>query len=327
MARVGSWDITGYATTWSDINADISGWIDRDYIPFEVTPTPPPPPPKPPPKFVSGGAPPFSYPEPEPCVVVPVPLPEDTPQPDTVIPYREEDTAIVCPTAEPQADYAVFPLGDDAPVKALESGVLEASVSRTGEPVLLLLGESGTRYLYTNVGRFDAAGGRRVERGETIGRTRPHSLEEQSMRNTHVVRGLLGEAPPEYATLPASQSAPEVDPSTPPVQVQESAESLEARIARAQALDAALLTMLEQELAVSAALATTTTTTIRKTPPWLLVAVGAVVLLAAGIAIGALLSSKPNPVPELGVEVRAARPKRKTRRLPKKRPRALRRRR
>jgi hypothetical protein len=54
MAREGSWDIGGIATTWFDVTADISGWTDRDYIPFPATPVPPPPvPPTPLPK---GGA-------------------------------------------------------------------------------------------------------------------------------------------------------------------------------------------------------------------------------------------------------------------------------
>lgn len=41
MARVGSWDVDGYATTVADIDADVSGWIDRDFIPFPKAPPKP----------------------------------------------------------------------------------------------------------------------------------------------------------------------------------------------------------------------------------------------------------------------------------------------
>jgi len=40
MARLGSWDVDGYHATWMDVSADVSGWIDRDFIPFPVTPPP-----------------------------------------------------------------------------------------------------------------------------------------------------------------------------------------------------------------------------------------------------------------------------------------------
>jgi hypothetical protein len=41
MARLGSWDIGGAPTTWFDITALRSGWVDRDEIPFwDVPPAP-----------------------------------------------------------------------------------------------------------------------------------------------------------------------------------------------------------------------------------------------------------------------------------------------
>ena len=56
MARLGSHDVDSFATTWFDVTADVSGWIDRDYIPFPEEPPPPPPPPPPEPLPAGGAA-------------------------------------------------------------------------------------------------------------------------------------------------------------------------------------------------------------------------------------------------------------------------------
>jgi len=45
MARLGSWDLTGYPPTWFDVDNNIGGVWDRDAIPIPGAPPPPPPPP------------------------------------------------------------------------------------------------------------------------------------------------------------------------------------------------------------------------------------------------------------------------------------------
>jgi hypothetical protein len=40
MARLGSFDICAYAPTWFDVNSDVGGWVDRDYIPMPTGPGP-----------------------------------------------------------------------------------------------------------------------------------------------------------------------------------------------------------------------------------------------------------------------------------------------
>jgi hypothetical protein len=55
MARLGSWDIDAVAEEWFDINKNVAGWIDRDYVPFPASPPPPPPKPTPAPQPKSSG--------------------------------------------------------------------------------------------------------------------------------------------------------------------------------------------------------------------------------------------------------------------------------
>jgi hypothetical protein len=38
MARLCSWDLTGYAPEWWDVDADVLGWWDRDLVPAPFTP-------------------------------------------------------------------------------------------------------------------------------------------------------------------------------------------------------------------------------------------------------------------------------------------------
>jgi hypothetical protein len=223
MARLGSFDTSAYLPTSFDVTGDVSGWMDRDFIPFPTTPPVPPTPPRPPPIPFGGAGVDARYQEPEPCVVIPVPE-----EPKPLVPFPtdepvqerpEEKVAIVCPTEEPEADYAVFPIGEEAKIKALEAGQVEHKVTPNGELAIVLYGESGTAYLYANVGRF-VGDPRHVEAGEVIGFTKKDSY-SSAVGDAEVARSMLGAAPEvpvtftEAPTVTAALPANDVSLATP----------------------------------------------------------------------------------------------------------------
>lgn len=171
MARVGSWDIDGDATTWFDVTADVSGWVDRDYIPFEVSSPTPPPPPGPHP---TGGW----QPKQDECTV-PFYLP-DTKEwvevPCEIVGLLEAGgplysaifTNLGVPGQRPlEADYGVVPVGADRVVRALASGTASAQATEQG-PAVLLEGDDGTRLIYLGV--EGPAQPRKVVRGDILGK-------------------------------------------------------------------------------------------------------------------------------------------------------------
>jgi hypothetical protein len=211
VARLGSWDPEAVSTEWFDISATSAGWVDRDVVPFPSAPPPPPVPPTPPTPIPFGGGG-FTYSwyrEPDPCVVVPVPpFPEEEPI------DKPEESAVVCPIEDPQADYAVMPVGEEATVKALEAGMVEHASTLQGEKIILLKADSGTAYLYANIGEY-VGNPRHVAAGETIGVTRGPG--QVPVPEPETARALLGVGPevpvaftevPDYGQLPEYVPAP-----------------------------------------------------------------------------------------------------------------------
>jgi len=198
MARPGSWDVTGFGTTWFDVTGDVSGWMDWDFIPFPAPPTPPTPPvpPAPPPRptVTGGGGFRILDPLPEPCVIVPVPH-----EPEPVEKRDEQAFALVCPSKEEDADYAVFPIGQDARIKALEDGIVEHKTASNGQLVIVLRADTGVSYVYVNIGRY-VGDPRRVKAGEVIGLAGPWTTNRVE-REVFPVPELEPEAPVGVAAL------------------------------------------------------------------------------------------------------------------------------
>ena len=190
MARVGSWDIDGDATTWVDVTADVSGWVDRDYIPFEVVVPPPPPGPYP-----TGGW----SPKAEDCTV-PFYLP-DTKEwvevPCEIVGLLEAGGPLysaiftdlgVPPTSPLEADYGVVPVGADRIVRALATGMASSQATPQG-PAVLLEGDDGTRLIYLGV--QGPTQPKRVTRGDILGK-----VVAQRATMAQLAAGLPSAAPP-----------------------------------------------------------------------------------------------------------------------------------
>ena len=193
MARLGSWDLTGYAPTWFDVDNDVNGWWDRDLVPGPSSPPPPPPPPPTPPQPAPRQTTPrsggygssyrFEYneswrerrkkrEEPREEPYEQEWFREEVTEPDPIEKAPANDVEPI-PPQDDEVDYAILPIGANGLVRAMASGVVHYFVDSKAGPSAYVRADDGVRYFYAGVkprlnGPED---GDRVEAGDSIGRS------------------------------------------------------------------------------------------------------------------------------------------------------------
>jgi hypothetical protein len=162
VTRPGSWDVTGCAATWFDVDNDQGGWFDVDLIDCQLVPPPPPPPP-PSPRPITrrrtrggggGGISRIDY-----C------------PPEWLLRWAEPQEE----ECETDSDYALIHITEGAVVRALSAGTIESFVDDRGRSSVVLTADDGTRYWYADIGSSLVKDGARVRANQPIARTKANA--------------------------------------------------------------------------------------------------------------------------------------------------------
>lgn len=113
---------------------------------------------------------------------------------------------------EPEVDYALINVVEDAVVRALAAGRVTHFRDARGRQALKLEADDGTNYYYANLSRYVGVNDRRVESGETIARSARESTPEIKRALPSATGGTLSLKPQQPRTITPVLVEPRIEP-------------------------------------------------------------------------------------------------------------------